>query len=61
MGARNEVLSVSNLPVLTNVQPDIRLEGKIHVITDATVKGLMDQGQYNSDGQDQFAGEGSDL
>lgn len=55
MGLRNEVLSVSNLPILTNVQPDIRLEGKINVVTDSTVKALVggeQQNYINSDFQE---------
>lgn len=47
-GLTNETLSVSNMPILTNVQPDIRLEGKINVVTDLTMKGMA----IDSDVQD---------
>ena len=51
-GLRNEVLSVGNIPMLTNVMPDMRLDGKINVFTEGTMKNLADRGLNMSDYQD---------
>lgn len=46
IGLRNEVLNISNIPQLSVVQPDIRLEGKLVVVSDSVqVRELQDQNE----------------
>ncbi|CAK72944.1 unnamed protein product (macronuclear) [Paramecium tetraurelia] len=35
IGLRNEILNISNVPQLTIVEPDLRLEGKLSVVSDS--------------------------
>lgn len=44
---RNEILSLSNIPVMTNVQADIRLEGKLQVVSDSNVRKKHEENYFS--------------
>jgi hypothetical protein len=43
---RNEVLSSSAKPSLTNVQADIKLEGKLNVVSESTLRKKADESYF---------------
>ena len=45
---RNEILSLSNIPNMTNVQADIRLDGKLSVFSDSNNRKKHEENSYFS-------------
>lgn len=54
---RNEILSLSNIPVMTNVQADIRLEGKLQVVSDSNLRKKHEE-SYFAPEKSSYDGEG---
>ncbi|KAM3142405.1 hypothetical protein pb186bvf_005562 [Paramecium bursaria] len=48
VGLRNDILNIQNIPQLTIVQPDIRIEGKLQVVSD-TIQQMQNTYQENDD------------
>lgn len=46
---RNEILSSSAKPTLTNVQPDIKLEGKLNIVSESALRKKADEAYYAGD------------